>query len=177
MTINLVYIQVITFFRLVYFYNFRGLTIFIKLLGKNGIAEVKIPGYKQKYFLRRGTSDIAVFNSIHAFNEFNYNFKIPENGVILDCGANIGISTTYFAEKYPHALIIALEPSPINFEFLQKILIFMKMLFVFRQQYGVQVVSYLYKILKMTNGLSGLVKSKVTRIRKLVQSWQYQFQI
>ncbi|BAY74461.1 methyltransferase FkbM family protein [Nostoc linckia NIES-25] len=120
MLINLAYIQILTFLRLIYFYKFAGLSIFIKLLGKKGLAEVKIPGNQQKFYLRKGTSDIAVFTSIYAFNEFKSDFSVSEKGVILDCGANIGISTAYFAEKYPHALIIALEPSLASFELLNK---------------------------------------------------------
>ncbi|WP_414568110.1 FkbM family methyltransferase [Nostoc sp. CCY 9925] len=120
MGINLVYIQILTLLRLIYFYKFAGLSIFFKLIGKKGLAEIQIPANKQKFYLRKGTSDIAVFVSIYAFNEFKSDFSVSEKGVILDFGANIGISTAYFAEKYPQALIIALEPSLASFELLKK---------------------------------------------------------
>ena len=38
---------------------------------------------------------------------------------IIDCGANIGLSTIFFALKYPHAEIISFEPDPTTFEILQ----------------------------------------------------------
>jgi len=34
--------------------------------------------------------------------------------LILDCGANIGLSAAYFAEQFPEARIVAIEPEPGN---------------------------------------------------------------
>lgn len=39
--------------------------------------------------------------------------------VIIDIGANIGVSTAYFRSKYPSAKIISIEASPRNFELLK----------------------------------------------------------
>ncbi|WP_263367920.1 FkbM family methyltransferase [Edaphobacter bradus] len=39
--------------------------------------------------------------------------------LIIDCGANIGASITWFAARYPEAHIVGIEPAPDNFEFLQ----------------------------------------------------------
>jgi FkbM family methyltransferase len=41
-------------------------------------------------------------------------------GVILDIGANIGIATAYFKDKYPNIRVIAIEASPINYNQLIK---------------------------------------------------------
>jgi FkbM family methyltransferase len=38
--------------------------------------------------------------------------------VILDCGANIGIASLFFASRYPNASVYSIEPSPENFELL-----------------------------------------------------------
>ncbi len=38
--------------------------------------------------------------------------------VIVDCGANIGISSVWYAQRYPRARIIAVEPEPENFRIL-----------------------------------------------------------
>lgn len=43
-----------------------------------------------------------------------------EEGVILDIGANIGIATAYFKNKYPHTRVVAIEASPINYRQLIK---------------------------------------------------------
>lgn len=49
-----------------------------------------------------------------------YNFSAAtSNPVILDCGAHIGVSVLFFKKLYPHAKIIAFEPSPETFKLLQ----------------------------------------------------------
>lgn len=45
---------------------------------------------------------------------------VPKPEIIIDCGANIGVSTLYFAKKYPSAEIIALEPQLDAFTTLEK---------------------------------------------------------
>lgn len=40
--------------------------------------------------------------------------------VIIDCGANIGASVTWFAARYPEAHIIAVEPAAENFALLRR---------------------------------------------------------
>ncbi len=53
------------------------------------------------------------------FLENIYNFHTEkENPVILDCGANIGLSSIYFKQKYPGAIITAFEADPAIFEYL-----------------------------------------------------------
>jgi len=40
--------------------------------------------------------------------------------LIIDCGANIGASVTWFSARYPEAHIIAIEPAAENFAFLRR---------------------------------------------------------
>lgn len=50
-------------------------------------------------------------------------YRIPvviAKPTILDCGANIGLATRYWLEKYPEAEIIAFEPDPELFDVLSK---------------------------------------------------------
>jgi FkbM family methyltransferase len=50
-------------------------------------------------------------------------YRVPNSEneiVILDCGANIGLSTLYFATRYPNAAITSFEPDPRIFSVLQK---------------------------------------------------------
>lgn len=37
---------------------------------------------------------------------------------VIDCGANVGMSALYFANRYPRAMIYAVEPHPDNFRLL-----------------------------------------------------------
>jgi len=50
-----------------------------------------------------------------------YRFKnTSTNPVIIDCGANIGMSVLYFKRCYPQATIIAFEPNPTTYNLLNK---------------------------------------------------------
>jgi len=50
-----------------------------------------------------------------------YKFKSSKSSpVIIDCGANIGMSVLYFKRCFPHSTIIAFEPNPTTFDLLQK---------------------------------------------------------
>lgn len=40
--------------------------------------------------------------------------------LIIDAGANIGVSTVYFAARYPQSIVVALEPEAENFELLEE---------------------------------------------------------
>jgi FkbM family methyltransferase len=40
---------------------------------------------------------------------------MPENPIIIDIGANVGIVSFYFAKRYPNAKIYAYEPHPVNY--------------------------------------------------------------
>ena len=69
--------------------------------------------------LRPSNSDFSVFRQV--FMNGEYDLTIPiEPKVIIDAGANIGLSTLYFASRFPKAKIIAIEPSLENFEILQQ---------------------------------------------------------
>ena len=50
-----------------------------------------------------------------------YRFRpLTSHPLIIDCGANIGLSILYFKKIFPGARIIGFEPDPHNFELLQK---------------------------------------------------------
>lgn len=62
---------------------------------------------------------------MHSFDEIMgqeiYRFASEsDRPLIIDCGANIGLSVLYFAKLYPNARIIAFEPDAQNFSLLQK---------------------------------------------------------
>ncbi len=55
-----------------------------------------------------------------AFDRFYRDKSVNAPVLIVDAGANIGISVRYFASKYPGSEIWAIEPDPSNFEILQQ---------------------------------------------------------
>jgi FkbM family methyltransferase len=67
--------------------------------------------------VRLGTSDINVFNDIYRRHEYEWNLGSSPK-VIVDAGAYTGLSTSFFATRYPDATIIAVEPDEENFELL-----------------------------------------------------------
>jgi FkbM family methyltransferase len=88
-------------------------------LGKN-VIKINFNENKFPYvYLRVGTSDVFVFDAIFAGKEYEFTVKESPK-IIVDAGANIGLSTVYFANKYPKAKIIAIEPEENNYKFLVK---------------------------------------------------------
>lgn len=47
-------------------------------------------------------------------------FRILDGMNVLDAGANVGIFTLYAALQTPHGQVIAIEPDPINFRYLEE---------------------------------------------------------
>lgn len=46
---------------------------------------------------------------------------LPESGVVLDIGANLGVMSYYLAKNFPNREVFAFEPIPYNFQNLEKI--------------------------------------------------------
>lgn len=81
------------------------------------LVEAAVAGTDTTLLLRLGTSDISVFNGIYCWREYDWDFP-SEPRVIIDAGAYTGLSSAYFAMRYPEARIIAIEPGESNFELL-----------------------------------------------------------
>jgi FkbM family methyltransferase len=67
-------------------------------------------------------SDFSVLRYLYEDLFIGRDYDLPLNSahpVIVDCGANIGLSLIFFKECYPQASIIAFEPDPENFKRLQ----------------------------------------------------------
>lgn len=104
--------------RLISLYGYRGVLIYFQLR-KGRSALVKLPGIKYSINIRGGTSDLAIFNQIFVNKEYEIDLSYkPE--FIIDAGANIGLSAVYFANRFPEASIIAIEPEKANFDSLQQ---------------------------------------------------------
>lgn len=71
-------------------------------------TDIKFP-----FFLRVPSSDVPIFDQIFIKQEYDFDFKIAPR-IIVDAGANIGLASIYFANKFPKAKIIAIEPEGSN---------------------------------------------------------------
>lgn len=88
-----------------------------KLSTKDSLVKHNLKGLKHPVYLRTNTSDYSTFWQIFLDKQYEYSIDFaPVN--IIDCGANIGLASVYFANKYPDAKIIAVEPETSNFEIL-----------------------------------------------------------
>lgn len=98
------------------------------------LTRVVLPGYAAPVFLREG-ADRATFWQVLVEQQYNmngfphfrelqqaYNNLLNEGRrpVIVDAGANIGLSTIWFAQLFPEAVIVAVEPETGNCELLAR---------------------------------------------------------
>jgi FkbM family methyltransferase len=99
-------------------------------------AQMRLAGLPQPIWLREGTSDFDVMEQIfvrgeYDFSEWSSHHAMVESAyadllgrgktpVIVDCGANIGYASIWFARRYPQAIVHAIEPEPGNFALLSR---------------------------------------------------------
>jgi FkbM family methyltransferase len=69
---------------------------------------------------RAGESDLEAFIQVLVRNEYEAIGSLDPDGVIIDCGANVGYTTAWLHRLYPRAHIIAIEPNPDSFRVLQR---------------------------------------------------------
>ncbi|MBK7427661.1 MAG: FkbM family methyltransferase [Saprospiraceae bacterium] len=78
-------------------------------------SKLSISGWKHPIYLRPGSYDLDVLLQFMADKQ--YEMEYPDKiRVILDAGANIGLASAYFANKFPEAKIIAIEPDSDNYQ-------------------------------------------------------------
>lgn len=102
-------------------FGYRGLRLVAKsrLLDQRCIVTVQTELLSQPIELRLRTTDISVYEEVILNAEYELPFATPPK-VIVDAGANIGLTSVYFANRYPDATVLAIEPEPSNFELLRK---------------------------------------------------------
>ncbi|MEC4813038.1 MAG: FkbM family methyltransferase [Scytonema sp. PMC 1069.18] len=87
---------------------------------KNRYLKLHLPKYEHPIYARYQSSDLDVFYQIFVEEEYSVLQEGEDFKVILDCGANVGYSSIYLLNKYPHAHVIAVEPDEENFKVCQK---------------------------------------------------------
>ena len=99
--------------------SYNVLELFRKTNSKRGKGIVKFTDkrFKHPIYLRKGNSDIKVFEQIFIYSEYKIMIDF-EPKVIFDCGANIGLSAVYYKNTYPDSKIICVEPELGNYNLL-----------------------------------------------------------
>jgi len=110
------------------------LTYFNLHRSRNGIARVASPTGDGVVHVRRGSTDANVFDQIFVMRDYDvrrfrqwkrviqtYNDMVARGPkpLILDFGANTGLSARYLSHLFPGASIVAVEPEAGNFSMLQ----------------------------------------------------------
>jgi FkbM family methyltransferase len=93
--------------------------IFNRMLGER-LLTLKVRGFPRPVYCRAGGSDLRVFAQVLANREYRCLDQSHISGLVIDCGANIGLSTLYFLRRFPKVHVIALEPDPDNFKMLAR---------------------------------------------------------
>ena len=75
--------------------------------------------FRYPVYLRTGASDFPVFESVLVHRCYDIDYGVPPK-TIFDCGANIGLTTVFYANRFPEAQIISVEPEAGNFQLLKK---------------------------------------------------------
>jgi FkbM family methyltransferase len=96
---------------------------------------VRVRGLRQPVFVRARGSDVFVFVQVFALQEYNFDefaqrtivddayqaiLKTGRKPLIIDCGANVGFASLWFAARFPEVVIIAVEASPESFAVLRE---------------------------------------------------------
>ena len=102
-------------------FGWRGLLCFgkIRYSSSRKPAPLFFRNNSKPTWLRPDSSDLLTMREV--FLDRDYDFPVRDNvKYIVDAGANIGLASIFFANKYPDAKIIAIEPEKENFLLLKR---------------------------------------------------------
>jgi len=76
--------------------------------------------YKHPLTIRTADTDPVVVRQVLALEEYRPVSSLDNVRLIVDCGANIGVTAYYFLHCYPKGTVIAIEPDERNYELCQR---------------------------------------------------------
>jgi FkbM family methyltransferase len=83
------------------------------------LLQMNRPDIAFPFYLRVPSSDVPTFDQIVFRKEYDFDVTTAPR-TIVDAGANIGLASIYFANRFPDAKIIAIEPEDSNLEVLRR---------------------------------------------------------
>jgi FkbM family methyltransferase len=92
-----------------------------RLLGARECT-LRLKGVPTPLTLRRTNSDFFVVRDVFENDDYGAvrKMNLPPDARIVDLGANVGITSLYFASLYPHCRILAVEPDADNADLAQR---------------------------------------------------------
>ncbi|HBH54265.1 MAG TPA: hypothetical protein DDY91_20465 [Planctomycetaceae bacterium] len=98
----------------------QGWQVILKtLLRQSGEVRIESPQAQVPVSLRLRSSDFFVYGQVLVEREYELPLcREPET--IIDAGANIGLASIHFAQRYPRARILAIEPEPSTFDLMRR---------------------------------------------------------
>lgn len=88
-----------------------------RLFYSRDVVTQRINGYTMSFY--NYASFRVLFGEVFLDNDYHFESNKSEP-LIIDCGANIGMSILYFKMLYPNCHIVAFEPSPHAFKLLKE---------------------------------------------------------
>jgi FkbM family methyltransferase len=83
------------------------------------LVELPLGHGGRSVWLRPGTSDVLVYSDV-VVNEQYGRMAVEDVSAIVDCGANIGLTSAYLLNRFDRATVVAIEPDPVNYELCKK---------------------------------------------------------
>jgi FkbM family methyltransferase len=96
-----------------------GLAMYLRTKFRRGEQRFSVPGMTYPVHMRTGTSDRSAFNEVMVKGWYDHPYPGTPR-FIIDAGANVGYASMRFAELYPRADIVAIEPDGSNVEVLRR---------------------------------------------------------
>lgn len=114
-------------FRVIRAFGWRGVPLAIaNVRGGTRVWMLSVPGSSVRLAARVGRAESDVATIMHVFHFSGYDFVGGfDNGrqvvrSVLDAGANAGYASVWFAQRYPEATVIAIEPDEGNLALLRQ---------------------------------------------------------
>lgn len=90
-----------------------------RLFGRPNEITARPPGFRNRVHLRIDTTDPSVYAQVVLGREYEFDLPFSPKSIV-DVGANIGMTSIYFAHRYPDAKVIAIEAEASNFAVLAR---------------------------------------------------------
>jgi FkbM family methyltransferase len=105
--------------------------LFALIAHRTNPFRIHLPGLSHPVWLRANTTDKSTLFHVFVYRDYDISelkryvefeqrytelVKSGNTPLIIDCGAYIGLSAVWFASRFPHSRVLAIEPSDDNLE-------------------------------------------------------------